>query len=1249
MARKKVHANQMDLFAPAVPRAESRGAASGPPVRATQPALPMDLGPVVPLPPPPPDDTPWTPRRSADGTLDLDEALRLECNLALMAGAGTGKTYSLITLCLHLLAGARRAGNGPLEPSQLCLVTFTDKAASEMRARLRRRVDALVHGETDHDLLRSYAALGQTPRPQKFWRKVRDGLGAASIGTFHGLCVQLVRRAPAGSGVNPAFELLDERATHELLIDTTERLVLGALEAQDSAVADLCREYDFAGGRAGGLVSWLVRLWGRIREEGLDPKLVPTGDEARARLEFEQRVADVRVKLAMAREAKTNDVIASAERALHGLTLENAHERNRLIALEAGLKTNKATRLNAAKEAVQQLKSAYGAWRVAPFEQTVRTLLGQLQDAYARALERRGALDFTGLLVTARDLLRDHPAFRAEVQGRLGALLVDEFQDTNRLQLELVMLLSEKRGGARAALTPGFTEDVGDEIVKLPLEPAFVGAVGDPKQSIYEFRGADVSVFEQLARRIVAGGGGRAFLTESRRATPALVDFFNGAFPRAMPDLPSAPPYYVGFTAHDRLTAHRADGPPGPCVTHLVSTADRQSMLVEQWRGLDAQAIGAYTAWLLRGSGLRVRPRDADERPVRGGDVAVLFRRFTHVELYRQALARQGVPHRVVRGRGFFGAQEVIDLASLLGVVADPSNAVALAAVLRSPLVGLTDAGFVALGADGGLDPRQVLESPAADAALLQDWERERLAAFRGVWHRLRAERDRLGLRALLKVALEETGYRTNAAAAPYGEQALANLDKLLELAATRDQRGLGCAAFAQELLSLADLEPLEAQGEVVDEADADAVTLCTIHQAKGLEWPVVVVPELFAKRPNDTDALRFDRDLGLSLRPPEGDDGRLKSDRHDRLGEVRNSRAEAEQQRLFYVALTRARDRLVLGLADPKKDPDFAKLAREAIGPPRLPLDPGLGAAARTNPHVEEVDASTLIVPAPPPLPPTPVDAAEQVAAIVQRVRAAPLPQAKRAALPVTQLQDFVLCPRRYRFAHVVGLAERPLAFTWSGDERPDEGDDGVDPRLRGIAAHALLEHTPLDAVGTPRLPAALRAIAAAEGLTVSDEVFGWVERFWNTHFGLSMRHARVHRELPFMLRLDDGAGFQLMLRGQIDLLVEQPDGSAQVVDYKTALMPPEGLTPYAFQLGCYALATAKFTKPGTPVKTGISFLREPDPSPLFVSAAPGLEASLATQARALAQAQVTGNWPGHPRARCEAIGCGYLYRCHG
>jgi CRISPR/Cas system-associated exonuclease Cas4 (RecB family) len=296
-------------------------------------------------------------------------------------------------------------------------------------------------------------------------------------------------------------------------------------------------------------------------------------------------------------------------------------------------------------------------------------------------------------------------------------------------------------------------------------------------------------------------------------------------------------------------------------------------------------------------------------------------------------------------------------------------------------------------------------------------------------------------------------------------------------------------------------------------------------------------------------------------------------------------------------------------------------------------------------------VDASGLELPVPPAPPAVPPDAAARLEAITARVLKPPGLRARRAVLPVTQLQDFALCPRRYRFAHVAGLAERPRAFAWSSEADADDDAAGpsLDPRLRGVAAHRLLELTPLEAVGTPKLRAALEALALSEGLAPGAEVFDWVERFWSTPWGRALVKSRVHRELPFVLRLDDADGFSLFLRGQIDLLVETAAGAVQVVDYKTSVEPREGLAPYAFQLGCYALAAARFVKEGVKVETGIAFLREADPSPRFLEVPLGeLERSLAGQARALVAAQLEGRWPGLELARCEGLGCGYVYRCH-
>ncbi|MCA2977234.1 MAG: UvrD-helicase domain-containing protein, partial [Myxococcaceae bacterium] len=842
--------------------------------------------------PPAPGARPPLDAESPNAASPIEQALRLESNLALFAGAGAGKTWSLITLCLHVLGGARRGGE-PLPPANLCLLTFTDKAAAEMRQRLRDRLDGLARGDVwERELEASFRAIDRPLPPKAFWRAVRDELGAVSIGTFHSVMTQVLRRAPSGTGVNPAFELLDEREARALFSRCVERVVLARLEAGEPHVRALVRDFGFGADGAWGLVSSLVRVASAIREEGVGVADVPVQDEAEAKAAFDAALDGVRrlatdARLGLGpRDANRARVEALCER-LAQVTFDTfpAHH-EALEVLTKGWRRKDLAPLRGALRGADgepgDLAVRWAALRMAPFDLATRALVGQALAAYEAALDERGALDFTGLLVRARDLLRDSLEARRDAQRRFKVVLVDEFQDTNRVQLELVSLLAERRAGAPRPATAEPNGGPATPLVTLPLEPASLAVVGDRKQAIYDFRGADVAVFEQMARQIEASGGRRAFLQQSRRSTAGVVELCNQAseafLRRGDPDARPLP-FEVEFEPRsDALAAVRRDAPPGPALVRLALPAALREAAEpptsDALREAEAEALARHLASMVADPACLVGPRGADAgpRPTRGGDVAVLFQRFSHLEPYRQALVRHGVRHRVVRGRGFYAAQEVLDLASLLLLVSDPAQPVPFAAVLRSPLVGLTDAALASLALDGapvvGLDPRRLLLGPVAEPTGLTAFERERLARFRQAWQALFAERDRLGLRDLVRVALEALDYRVAVAASPFGEQGLANLDKLLDLAATREAQGAPVGAFARELLELADDEPGEAQGDVLDDGDRDAVTLLTVHQAKGLEWPVVVVPELFAAAPGNADRVRFDRDVGLAVAP---------------------------------------------------------------------------------------------------------------------------------------------------------------------------------------------------------------------------------------------------------------------------------------------------------------------------------------------------------------------------------------------
>jgi ATP-dependent exoDNAse (exonuclease V) beta subunit len=1152
--------------------------------------------------------------------------LRLDRNLALMAGAGTGKTHNLISLCLHLLGGAREGE--PVLPQQLGLLTFTDKAAAEMRQRLYKRVDALAHGGTDEpELFESFETLGRKPPTPAAWRGIRDALGGAPIGTFHALCVQLLREAPAGRAFTPAFELLDDLQAQELLADLSERIAIGAVEKNDPHMSELVREWNLNGewGAAGNLAA----VFTRMREEGETPASIALAEPSVARAEFQEALRrcgpaldSFELEIARARRLDWQERVDTCRRALDGLTLENATERLALAA--EAVKGGKFTKL---RDVVIPLRRAVAGVRVLPYERAFRALLEELAAEHHAALRKRNALDFAALLIECRDLLRDHLEFRRSAQARFKALLVDELQDTNRVQLELLHLLGEQREGAPRPTNPPLI-GAPHSVTQLPLEPAFLCVVGDRKQSIYEFRGADVAVVEQAARAIEASGGGRAFLKTSRRSSPKLVEFFNRVMPKLMADprtqplvthepkdgqpIPAGPPPSRSFevsyiAAHDDLLAHRTQDRDAPAVERFVGAPEDAS--ADELRALDARALARKVRALI-------------ESGFQGREIVMLFRRFTFVEDYRQALIAEGIPHRLVRGRGFYGAQEVMDLVALLRLVCDPSDAMALAIVLRSPLVGLSDASLlrVTKASGGRLDARAAfaLSEPPAG---LSDFEGHRYRQLQALVQRLRGERPTANVRALLKLALETTGYLEAMAATPFGAQVLANVEKLLELAAKADD----CGVFARTLTSLSESDPIEAHAEIVDEDDPHAVTLCTIHQAKGLEWPVVVLPELFSPARPRGARVRYERDMGLAIKPEPGNLAAASS-RFEKAKDERAAREAADGKRLRYVALTRAKDLLVLGVT--KKGGAWADLDEAVAGVPGVIEHP-------------------LVLPEPkPPLSLRSAADTDALEAAAQRLRSRPEPKPRSVMLPVTQLQDFALCPRRYRFAHLLGVPEtRAVPVLREPEDVPEVL---LDVRDRGTAAHKLLEKVVL---GAP-IEAQLVDLERAEGLPDDPEVRAWVRRFLETPFARAMQN--VHRELPFVLRLEDG-DFALHLRGQIDLLVLNADGSATVVDYKTSVEPTDGLDAYRFQLGCYALAAQALLGPSTgsghalPVHTGIAFLRESDPSPKLLP--PGArvdEAWLAQQAHALVTAQIRGEWQGLPEARCRALGCGYASRCH-
>ena len=1140
------------------------------------------------------------------------------------AGAGTGKTHGLITECLRLLGGADR--DEPLPPGRLCLLTFTEKAAAEMRGRLAARVAALAAGEaSEPELDASFASAGRPFPPPSEWRRLQGRLSDATIATFHGFCAGLLRRAPAGSGVPSDFVLLDEEESLGLLEELAERLVLERLEAADPSVEALCAELDLRGMRRSGLVELLVDQARRVRDHGHFPSgLALTGgdDVARALADSSARAraaVDDALARARAEGAECEPVLAALADLLVGWGADTALDRApRLADLRDALpgrggKNGLGAAVRAARDALSGGDSPLGAAALMlarPHEETWRGLLVELARRQRAAFDEAGALDFAELLFRARDLLATDPGLRAREQSRIGALLLDEFQDTNVVQLELTFLLAEAREGAPRPLGPEGPRT-------LPLEPGFLCAVGDRKQSIYDFRGADVEVFEELARAVESGGGERRFLRVSRRAQPALVTALNGMLGPILGRTPTAP-WEVPFRpGEDDLEAWRPPDGPVECVERLVAVADEDR--ADHRRRSEADLLARRLALLLSPDSEARVPAGPGARPIRGGDVAILLRSFMEVTHYTDALARHHVPHRVLRGRGIFASPEVRDIAALLGLLTDPRNPLHLAACLRGPAVGLSDATLVRLAlARGRLDAR-VLAGALPPEAL--PGEAERWGRFVSVARRLRAGLDRRSLVDLLEDAWDSLGTRAVLAASPHGEEQLGNVEVVRQLAARWDARGRpDPAAFARRLLELADRDARVDVEEVEDARSGPAVQLLTVHAAKGLEWPVVCIADLGASRPPVTGRLLVDPRHGLAFRPaaPWSTEPHP-TPRSAALAEVLTSRELAESRRVLYVAMTRARDRLVLSGIQGRGGPrTWASWIDAVLDTPDV------------RPHVRRLDDAACPALPPRALPVRPSVDPEEVRLALRRLE--PVAVATTASVPFDALEALEGCRRRFQLRFLEGHREPGLGA--APGPRSPRHRDGRLQALRNLVAAV-----PVEAWRTGIQDEALAAAAGRLGLTLAEAEA--------LHLARPLRRlARALRGFTAGFSWEAGVPFRLPLgtasvHGVFDLHLAGSPGEAAV-----CLVP--GMHPGSpASLTVLLEALRARAADGRQVRAALFGLDQEDDRLRWASDEPVSPAEVEERLQA-AVALGPSLAEGLDRDGCEALGCGFVRRCH-
>jgi ATP-dependent helicase/nuclease subunit A len=1117
----------------------------------------------------------------------------LATSFVVEAAAGTGKTTALVERVVASVA----AGRSTLD--RTVVVTFTDAAAGELKLRLRGAIEAARRDESrpadEADRLR--AAILQ--------------LEAARIGTIHSFCAELLRERPVEARVDPQFRMAADTVADQLLERAFARWFEHQLDDPGAGVRRVLRRPHRGYGRAmtgpretlrqaaRELIAWrdFGTPWARrpfARDAEIDALLADLealGPESPAdERDFLGR--SLHAIASFTAEVKARERLAGRD--YDGLEAQLAElARQRHWTWRGWVRKNETERLerrerrDRVKARLQAFVDACGA-DLAPL---LREDLWPVVADYERLKQRAGCLDFLDLLLLARDLVRDDAHVRRELQRRFTHLYVDEFQDTDPLQAELLLLLAagdpEERDWRRVRPVPG----------KLFI-------VGDPKQSIYRFRRADVGLYEQVKRQLLDAGAELLHLTVSFRSLPAIQDLVNAAFAPRMEGRGTQATYVP-------LEPHREPQAAQPAVVALpVPRPYGDFGTVVAWRVEESlpDAVAAFVSWAVGESGWtvseRVRHGDGtwrEERvPLRPGHVCILFRRLQTfgedvTRPYVRALEARQLRHVLVGGSSFHAREEIAAIRTALGAVERPNDELALFATLRGPLFALDDGVLLAYRKRfKTLHPFK--ELPVALPVELSDVG-EALAVLR----ELHRGRNRRPFAETTSRLLAATRAPAGFAIWPTGEQALANIGRLLDMAGRADRQGFtSFRAFVEWLERQA--EAGEAGEAPLLEDGAEGVRVMTVHKAKGLEFPVVILADLTARSTPSQPSRWVDPERGLcAIRLAGCVPGELQEHADDE-----EAREAEEADRILYVAATRARDVLVVPAVGDGRYEGWLDALSPALYPPidraAVPLDrqpagcpPLRGDSVLDRPgKVRRPDGSVT-----PGLHQPAVGRHEVVwwtpdALALDVQEDLGLRQQKLLQVDDGEVRSTEGIRRHDEWQRVrAALRARggvPRVVVATATERAQGGTDGTGDvpveAVRGAAArphgarfgtlvHALLARVDLDASRGD-----VEGLATIEGRILGappDEVAAAVVAVTEALAHPLLRRAaaaRCRRETPLALVLEDGT----LVEGVVDAAFEE-SGGWTVVDFKTDVELDARLEEYRAQVRLYVRAVAEAT----------------------------------------------------------------------
>ena len=1180
-------------------------------------------------------------------------------NIAVTAGAGSGKTSVLVERYLWCLQ------NNGYQVRRIAAITFTEKAAGEMLARIRQGV-----------IQRISSGMGDSQR----WEEVLEQLPLAHISTIHGFCQRVLREFPIEAGVDPNFTVCDEAVKHILLSRLCDRLVQQRAESDDPYIRLLAQQWSQTVLRtilikllefreislpwATGVTemdfpTYLIRLTDfvtvlqhtgvqRLRSDGqwqehvgIIRSLIPSGDNSKLTsrcLNILELDAEFRQQQNLAQQLTT---LAMLKKELRMITPTKTWKEE-----------NRNGRLKAIFDLLKDLYNRYlpdygihdeleqSGFQV---QQALAHLFLDAHASYGQEKTARQMLDFDDLQERARALLQQ-PDVHDLLINRYDFIMVDEFQDTNHLQWEIIRKFGETEHG---------------------LHKNRFCIVGDEKQSIYMFRGADVAVFGDVRQalqqanlahnllnvplRIPEFGDppavheyqkhGELIMAENFRSDETLIAFFNDLFSHLF--LATVDPIRPYDVMHQELIAGRkaskAEAPeeqpssekmfPYPVELLLNAQPENsgESVLIPDEPELVALRILELTQ--------KDETTSEHELRLNYQDIAILLRTRTRLKEFELALRRHHIPFIVAGGIGFYEQQEVYDLANLLRFLSDNRQDIALAGVLRSPLCGFSDDQLwfavdgIHTGSRTSNHPETLWEKLQQQIKILDRIPDELdPKMFLHVYTQLNAWNtlcDRMPITHLLRRIIEDTGLYGILASGEYGPQTINNIEKLLEIARNFEHEGFQSlrdfVAYLDQLILLGEREG-EAQ---IHTEGMDVVQLMTIHAAKGLEFPVVFVPEL--ERPFNyssgeavyLDALPavFRRDdmpdvvAGVKGCDPAQNYAPEDTVFRKYLRQLLKEKTDAEMKRLLYVACTRARSFLILSGSWSDSVPkhswlswlnevfSIAEILAQQHDTLTLPDSDEEQAAVRIKIRTSEDYPQSTSTSA---LSPAKQDNREQLNTPLQEDFSA-LDILHQNLQPIKGYENTIFTvnpstlhllfqnPRRYYFQHILKFSETFMEQFFPVPDTEERTQEALFGTIRGTIIHRLFEKQFFDTTyGTEEQEVFIRRTLAEldvpagfrEQSGLDAAIRKAAEHYQSSGIKeLLARSPQVYREYPFQLKIR-----QAEISGVLDVLYLDPkDRVWTILDYKSHDIEPHQIADtihehgYDVQLRLYALAVSR------------------------------------------------------------------------